>query len=213
MTNAEFRCTSGMRVFFRNGLENYQFVDAPALNSNVLLKLGISISNLQARVAAEKNRQAAFAAERAALAQYEYSLSTNAQIIHIFSTDGLNCETSRGSIVLRGLPGSVYSFLSQVDQLKTDIQTEENFHPTVTTTVYDPNDPDPGFTAETLNQEKVDELTEQKKEKLEDLNLQLDALESNDAERTTVKAYFTGNKYDGMEVWQFVSMGGAVTAP
>lgn len=96
-----------------------------------------------------------------------------------------------------------------MDQLKTDIQNEENYHPTVTTTVYDPNDPDPASTAETLNQEKVDELTEQKKEKLEDLDSQLDTLEYNDAERTTVKAYFTGRKYGGMEVWQFVSMGGA----
>lgn len=206
MTNAEFRVVGSKdRIFFLSG-DAYRFFTPSQLNSNVLSRIGISQAKLKARADAEAKREASFAAEQAAIADYRYELSTNVKVIRVFSTDGLNCQTSLGDLVLKNLPGMVSGFLSQKEQLQTEIQDTENWHPTVTTVVTDPNDPDPAGTAEFLNQEKINELIREKKNKLDDLHSRLQELQLDEADHTTVRAYFTGSQYGGMEVWECIGM-------
>ena len=219
MTNAEFRCTSGTRVFFKNG-SDYKFFDAFTLNSNVLAQIGISTNKLIADNEKIQKQKLLDTKNAALLAEYKYELSTNVQTFNLISTqDGFVYESSMGkAVVIRGLPDSVRSFFQQKQQLTDqkqqqteDITALENYHPTITTKVYDPNDPDPQSTAEMLNQEAVDNAAQAKETKLEtmrdslnDLEDSLKELNSEAPERTSIKAFFTGELYGDAQIWQCV---------
>jgi hypothetical protein len=67
MTNAEFRCFVGDKVFFRND-NGYQSFHAPALNTNVLTALGTTAGKLEAKQQALDDANQQFKAEQAAAA-------------------------------------------------------------------------------------------------------------------------------------------------
>ena len=83
MTNAEFRCLTGGKLCFRSGLSDYRSYEAAKLHTNVLLKLGFTLEDLQKRQAAfdQKNKlaTAAYAAQAAALAQQRQQAELKAQ--------------------------------------------------------------------------------------------------------------------------------------
>ena len=48
MTNAEFRCTQGIKVFFRNSDGSiYQSFDAPEIDSNQLAQMGLNLATME----------------------------------------------------------------------------------------------------------------------------------------------------------------------
>jgi hypothetical protein len=90
MTNAEFRCTQGIKVFFRNSDGSiYQNFDATEIDSNQLAQMGLNLATMldaQDRLVQDRQQfaqqeaagQAAFAAAQAAQAAQEAQQAQNA---------------------------------------------------------------------------------------------------------------------------------------
>ncbi|HXB58108.1 MAG TPA: hypothetical protein VNU95_00995 [Candidatus Acidoferrales bacterium] len=91
MTNAEFRCTQGIKVFFRNSDGSiYQSFNASEIDSNQLAQMGLSLATMedaQGRLVVDRQQfaqqeaagQAAFAAAQAAQAEQEAQANAASQ--------------------------------------------------------------------------------------------------------------------------------------
>jgi hypothetical protein len=102
MTNAEFRCTQGVKVFFRNSDDSiYQSFDASEIDSNQLAQMGLNLAAMegaQNRLVEDRQQfaqqeaagQAAFAAAQAKAAQAEQPAQNN-------SSQGTNQMSSSSS--------------------------------------------------------------------------------------------------------------------
>ena len=89
MTNAEFRCTQGIKVFFRNSDGSiYQSFDASEIDSNQLAQMGLNLAAMegaQNRLVEDRQQfaqqeaagQAAFAAAQAQAAQQAQQAQNN----------------------------------------------------------------------------------------------------------------------------------------
>jgi hypothetical protein len=89
MTNAEFRCTQGIKVFFRNSDGSiYQSFDASEIDSNQLAQMGLNLATMegaQDRLVEDRQQfarqeaagQAAFAAAQAAQAAQQAQQAQN----------------------------------------------------------------------------------------------------------------------------------------
>ena len=91
MTNAEFRCTQGIKVFFRNSDGSiYQSFNASEIDSNQLAQMGLNLDTMegaQDRLVQDRQQfeqqeaagQAAFAAAQAAQAAQEAAAASTSQ--------------------------------------------------------------------------------------------------------------------------------------
>jgi hypothetical protein len=107
-------------------------------------------------------------------------------------------------VLLNDLPDSVREILTQIEQQKAAIKNLQAQKIVATSTVNDPNDPDPGFTAQMNANNALYDAEQAKKEKLEAMKDDLETMQDNLAEKTQVRAYFTGNSYAGFQIWECV---------
>jgi hypothetical protein len=121
-------------------------------------------------------------------------------------------------VLLMNLPDSVRKTVTQIaqqkiaiEQQKTAIENVRNQKIVATSRVNDPNDPDPGFTAQMNAQsalynaqqvqyEKLDDM----KASLEDMKADLKIMRTYLPDKTQVTAYFTGKSYANFQIWECV---------
>jgi hypothetical protein len=162
---------------------------------------------LAAETAREKSARDQVVAQQLAQQKYLASLAGPVETITIQSiTDehlvgSLTCETSSGTILISGLPDSVMKYIRQKDWTANEIDRLQNEKITATSTVNDPNDPDPGFTAQMNAQAALDDAIADKRERIADLKEKLEAL-NDTPEKADARAYPTGQSYGGMAIWK-----------
>jgi hypothetical protein len=107
-------------------------------------------------------------------------------------------------VLLMNLPDSLRKILTQIEQQKAAIENLRGQKIVVTSTVNDPNDPDPGFTAQMNVDNALYDAKQAQKEKLEAMKDDLKTMTENLTEKSQVRAYFTGKSYAGFQIWECV---------
>jgi hypothetical protein len=171
-----------------------------------------------AALAKEKQHALDIQAAKIKYQQYLASLRGSNQTIRIYSFDQFSlCEiggesggggvsVSRQKVYLYGLPQRVKDFMVSEDQLKTDLETLQNTPAsTPPVTVNDPNDPDPGFTAQMIYNDRLSDAKTERLKKIDDMKENLTKLEAQEIEATTITAYPTGQSYNTIPIWRCVS--------
>jgi hypothetical protein len=166
-------------------------------------------------LAAEKKKEAdlraATAAQALARQKYLASLAGETEYIRVDSAvdqqlmGDLTCvisnSTGSSTVLISGLPNSVVQYIRKKEQLVAQIEYQKNRVISFTSTVSDPNDPDPLFTAQMNAQAATDAAEEKRREKIGDLKEELRDLKD-EAEKGMVRAYPTGLNYYQMPIWQ-----------
>ncbi len=80
MTNAEFRCFSGAKIFFKND-DGYKSFTAAELNTNVLAALHVTAAGLDAKQASLERANADYA-RRVLIARQQQAAQDNSKFIH-----------------------------------------------------------------------------------------------------------------------------------
>ena len=165
--------------------------------------------------------RAAELVRRAAYEKAVADLATNTQTIYVdsivdeqFGYPKCNVSSGNGGgdennvpgqILIINLPAVVKSFAQDKQKLSADIENLRNQKVVASYTVNDPNDPDPGLTAQIMAQNALQNAKEAKAERLRGMEKKLEDMESQASERTRIKAYFTGHSYAGFQMWKCVS--------
>lgn len=179
------------------------------LSPELQKQFGYSASNAAAAVLLEQRNAAAKKQSDIAYRKYLGSLRGTNQVIRVVSIldAGLGeCsiagQTAHGTVYLMSMPASASGFFTRKADLQNQIADLKETPITVTATVNDPNDPDPGFTSQLRAREALDDAKQARQQQLGDLNSQLKDLNDSQLDATTLMAYPTGLSRDGIPIWQ-----------
>jgi hypothetical protein len=104
-------------------------------------------------------------------------------------------------ILMKNFPDSIRQMYAAIDRQQAAIDNLINQKITATATVNDPNDPDPGFTAQMNAQDALQNALEAKRDKLDAMQSQLKNMQDAVEGHNEVKAHFTGRSYGGFQIW------------
>jgi len=200
-----------------------RYKDLPA---DVLARYGVNAHTVQAAVAAEQKAKAEWDARARADAEHERAMAAMAgssQMVTITAILDDNshggipvCETGGGGglgnpvprqMLVKNLDDSVRAYLRGYEQLKAQIVAYENQPITVTASASlsnpdgSPDQYGSTLAARSAADDALDRAARAKDDQLDRMKSRLREMEDGMALKTTIRAYPTGQIWDGKQIW------------